>query len=340
MGNKPNWQKLKDGDLSWSTFKYRAKILHEIRKYFYRQGFLEIEAPTLTPYPTLDNNITSIKSKIKTPNGQIHKCYLHTSPEHAMKKLLAAGSGPIFFLGKVFRDNELTKLHNPEYTMAEWYQIHADYHDIMRDTQNLICTIAKRIFKKMNFVYQNQTVNLEPPWPVLSILKLFKMHFGISSVEMLDKESLRLIANKYGVHYAVDDDWETLYHRLFMERIEPTLGHSKPVFIIDYPIQIGLMARRKSGNDHFVERVELYIAGLELANGYSELTEPNEQIARFQKQQNHLSNINHNRIDDELIHALHLGIPPCAGIALGVDRLLMFFLNKSEIREVLLFPFS
>ncbi|MFC1569517.1 amino acid--tRNA ligase-related protein [bacterium] len=137
------------------------------------------------------------------------------------------------------------------------------------------------------------------------------------------------------------DDWETLFHRLFMDKIEPNLGIPQPVFIIDYPQKIGLMARSKSEDSRFVERVELYIAGLELANGYSELTDPNEQLQRFSKQQKIKKDYNSKNypIDHELIDAMKLGLPNCAGIALGIDRLLMFLLNKTEIQDVILFPF-
>ncbi|MFC1569506.1 EF-P lysine aminoacylase EpmA [bacterium] len=341
MTQKSNWEKLHNRDLDWSVFRIRSQILQGIREFFNKKNFLEIEAPTLTPYPTLDNNIDSIKCEIDTPDNQTKTLYLHTSPEHAMKKLLAAGSDNIYYLGKVFRNNELTRLHNPEYTMVEWYRLEADYHDIMKDTQDLISTIVDKLFGSFTFKYQNRVVDLIPPWPIISISELFKNTFELSSSELLSEESLQLAAERYSIHYSKKDDWETLFHRLFMDKIEPNLGIPQPVFIIDYPQKIGLMARSKSEDSRFVERVELYIAGLELANGYSELTDPNEQLQRFSKQQKIKKDYNSKNypIDHELIDAMKLGLPNCAGIALGIDRLLMFLLNKTEIQDVILFPF-
>ncbi|MBN2105100.1 EF-P lysine aminoacylase GenX [bacterium] len=339
MHQKTNWQKLKNVDLDWSIFHIRAKMLDHIRKHFNQQGFFETEAPIVTHKPTLDNNIDSIACKVKTPDNKSYPCYLHTSPEYAMKKLLSAGSGNIYYLGKVFRDGELTVLHNPEYTMAEWYRVEADYHDIMKDVQNLICDCAKALFNKTAFMYKNYRVDLEPPWPVLTVSELFEKLLAVSSFELQKKNALAKTADKHGIHYTPDDDWETLFHRLFIEKIEPALDPSKPTFIIDYPIRLALMARHKHEDDHFAERVELYIAGMELANGYSELTDPDEQLIRFKEALNQRSRFNAGQIDHDLIQALQFGMPPCAGMALGVDRLLMFFLDKSQIRDVLLFPF-
>lgn len=339
MNQKPNWKKLRNGELSWSIFKFRADMLRRMRTFFDRRGFLEIEAPMLTPFPSLDNNIASVSCRIHTPDNRSHIRYLHTSPEHAMKKLIAAFSGNIYFLGKVFRDKESTKLHNPEYTMAEWYRMHSNYQGIMRDTENLVCDLAQNLFHQMKFTYQTQSIDLTPPWSVKSVSELFDEAFRLKSFELSDPEALRYSADRHNIHYAPDDDWETLFHRLFMDKIEPALGRKKPVFVADYPIQMGLMARRKTDEKQFVERVELYIGGLELANGYSELVDPEEQYIRFSKQRKQTPETETRPLDDELIQALKAGMPPCSGMALGVDRLLMFFLNKSQIRDVLLFPF-
>lgn len=340
MTQIPNWKKLRNGKLDWSVFQLRSKVLRVVREYFGEQNYMEIEAPLLTPFPTLDNHIESIHCDVETTGGRSHRLYLHTSPEHAMKKLLSAGSGSIYFLGKVFRDNETTRLHNSEFTMAEWYRIQADYHDIMHDTRTLICRIADRCFNSHIFRYQNTEIDLTPSWPVVSVSELFNSTYGLSPSELLSKESLKRTAEKYAIHTAPDDDWETLFHRLFLANIEPGLGIPQPVFVIDYPDKIGLMARHKSGDSGFVERVELYIAGLELANGYSELTDPEEQLHRFeqQKKRRKACEYYNDPVDRELIEAMKLGMPACAGIALGVDRLIMLFLNRSEIQDVILFP--
>ena len=158
----------------------------------------------------------------------------------------------------------------------------------------------------------------------------------------LEIEQMRAAAKKLDITFHEEDDWETLFYRIFLEKIESHLGFTKPIFIKDYPLYMALMAKRKAEDTHWVERIELYIAGLELANGYTELTDPVEQNSRFQHDQN--KKITHSGcyypIDTELISALEMGLPPCAGIALGFDRLVMLLLNKTKINDVILFPFS
>jgi lysyl-tRNA synthetase class 2 len=333
-------QQLKSGVFDPNIFRIRAKVLQSIRNFFNEQGFLEIESPILTPYPTLDNHIESIECTVNIPSGRRKTLYLHTSPEHALKKLISAGSGPLFYAGKVFRNNELTHLHNPEFTMVEWYRLDADYRDIMNDTQSLVCQIARSVFSEMCFQYGPHMVDLSQPWKRKSLAGLFQAHFAIDPGEMLNGDTLKTVARQHRIHFREEDDWETLFHRLFMAKIEPDLGCPEPVFITDFPVELGLMAKRKADDSRWVERAELYIAGLELSNGYSELTDPEEQLNRFESQHK-LIKTNPSPgypIDYELIGMMKERFPSCAGMALGIDRLLMFFLNKTQIQEVILFP--
>ncbi len=335
-----NWKKLRSGKLEWSIFHTRAKIITAIRKFFESNGFLEIEPPYLTPYPTLDSNIYSIQVSIHDQKGIQRPFFLHTSPEHAMKKLLAAGAEQIFFLGKVFRDRETTALHNPEFTMVEWYRINATYKDIQKDTEELIRFIALELFAKEEIIYQKKKIDLTAPWESVTIKNLFKQRANINLEENLTTESLKNAAASRNIKFALDDDWESLFFKIFLEKIEPTLGQTKPTFILDYPAQMGQMAKRKRKSTEWVERVELYIAGMELANGYSELTDPNEQKERFENEQKKktISGTSKYPVDIELISALRMGIPPSAGIALGIDRLVMLFTDRKNIQDVLLFP--
>lgn len=332
--------RLKSGSFDPVLFRIRAEVLQSVRDYMRGQGFLEIESPILTPYPTLDNHIDSIECVVDSPAGQPHTFYLHTSPEHAMKKLIAADSGPIFYIGKVFRNNEVTRLHNPEFTLLEWYRMDADYRDIMNDTRSIICHIGQTVFSKMCFHYASHIIDLSAPWRKMSLDELFQIHYAIKPGDMLKLKCLKTAAIKHQVHFREEDDWETLFHRLFLEKIEPTLGVPEPVFITDFPVELGLMARRKAENPGLAERAELYIAGLEMSNGYSELTDPDEQLIRFENQQKLKRNERPGRypIDLELIGMMKEKFPACAGMALGIDRLLMFFMNKSRIQDVIPFP--
>ena len=335
-----NWEKLRSGQLEWSLFHTRAKIIRAVRSFFESRGFLEIEPPYLTPYPTLDSNIHSIKVLLKDEKGIQHPFFLHTSPEHAMKKLLAAGAERIFFLGKVFRDREITFLHNPEFTMVEWYRTNATYIDIQKDTEELIRFIARELLGEEKIIYQKNKIDLKTPWEKVTIKELFRQKVKINIGENLSTELLKKAATACGIKFTSNDDWESLFFRIFLEKIEPLLGREKPTFVLDYPIQMGQMAKRKRENPKWVERVELYIGGIELANGYTELLDPDEQKERFKKEQKQrtVSENSTYPIDTELISALKMGIPPSAGIALGIDRLVMLFTDKQNIQDVLLFP--
>ncbi len=336
-----NWEKLRDDKLDWSVFKSRAQIIELTRQFFKDQGFLEIEAPLLTPYPTLDSNIYSIESGLESESGTRTPMYLHTSPEHTMKKLLAAGAEKIFYLGKVFRNREQTPLHNPEFTMCEWYRTHADYHQMMEDTESLICFLADNLWKEYNGAYQKHPIDLTPGWQKQSVQSLFFKKAGIDLNLAKDVKTFQKLVQEQSFQIRDEDTWEDIYFKIFLDRIERNLGFPKPLFVTDYPARMGLMAKRHADNPDRVERTELYIAGLELANGYSELTDPDEQRQRFLNEQKVKQKAGYDYpIDEELIDALKSGLPPCAGMALGLDRLMMLFLDKTNIEDVLLFPVS
>ena len=334
---KPNWHKLRDGDLDWEIFRFRSLVLNTIRQFFVDRGYLEIESPLLTPYPTLDANIQSIPVSVKEQTQRIFPCFLHTSPEHAMKKLVAAGAKKLFFLGKVFRDQEITSLHNPEFTLLEWYQTDSDYHFIQDETEALITYISQSVLDTFQIAYKGQTLDLTPPWNRIQLRQIFFERTGTDLSDCLDLFSIRKVAKDNNIAFSSDEDWETVFFRIYLERIEKNLGIPKPIFIEDYPLALCMMAKPKESDPDWVERTELYIGGLELANGYSELTDPGEQRRRFQCEMEKTSTP--HKMDEELLHALKSGLPPTAGMALGVDRLIMFLANKQNIQDVLLFPF-
>ena len=336
----PNWKRLKQGDLDWSVFSARMRVLQAVREFFVQRNFLEIEAPLMTPYPTLDANILSVPARYDDGLGRQGTLFLHSSPEHAMKKLLAAGAERIVSIGKVFRDAEQTRLHNGEFTMVEWYRSNSDYHEIMADTEALIRHVASALGRQTFLTFQERLIDLSSPWRRRTVRDLFLCHVGIDLEQAWEVEALRSAAKAHGIHTEEDDDWETLYFRLFLEKIEPYLGLGAPEFVVDYPSCMGLMAKKKKDAPLWVERAELYMGGLELSNGYSELVDPDEQLERFKADQaikKRQTGIAYP-IDNELIEALREGVPPSAGMALGLDRLIMLLLDKSHITDVLLFP--
>lgn len=338
---KPNWQKLKDKELDWHIFEFRSKLLDLTRQFFKKRGFLEIESPLMTRFPTLDSNIHSVEVLLEDDNGTPSSMYLHTSPEHAMKKLIAGRAKKIFYLGKVFRNREQTNLHNPEFTLCEWYQTEADYTDIMKETEALIHFLGKKLLNRSKIKYQGQKIDIGVPFDKRTVQSLFIEHTGIDLELASDLFKFKKLADLNGHIYNDTDTWDDLYFRLFLNHIEKDIGKQKATFVTEYPSRMALMAKVTKDNPLWVERAELYIGGLELANGYTELTDPQEQRERFLEElkKKQMEGFNYS-IDEELIDALKSGLPPCSGMALGIDRLIMLFLDKTNIEDVLLFPVS
>ncbi len=331
-----NWKRLRNSDMDWSILHKRSAILQAVRNFFIQHDFWEVDAPHLTPYPTLDANIAPIASSVSDTDGRTLPLYLHTSPEHAMKKLLAAGAERIFFLGKVFRDGELTRLHNPEFTMAEWYRRNATYCDIQDDVEALITSLAGT--DKLS--WQGRTIDLSRPWKRITLDDLFRDTVGIPLSDALTNAGMRDALQTCNVHFDPEDTWETLFFRIFLECIEPHLGIDAPIFVEGYPASMGMMAKTRDSDPRWVERTELYIAGLELANGYSELLDAEEQKRRFlaDQQRNRELNLPDGPLDTDLLDALSTDIPPSAGIAMGIDRLIMLLTDSADIQDVLPFP--
>ncbi|NQT27956.1 EF-P lysine aminoacylase GenX [candidate division KSB1 bacterium] len=335
---KPNWKRLRDGQLDWEIFQLRSQVLSAIRQFFHDRNYLEIESPLLTPYPTLDANIQSVSVSVEDHLGSSYSCFLHTSPEHAMKKLVAAGAKKIYYLGKVFRNQEISLLHNPEFSMLEWYQTDADYHTIQDETEALVGYIAQSVLDTFQLNQNVRILDLTPSWDRIPLRQLFLERTGTDLADCLTLPSIQKVASDNDIQICEEDDLESVFFKIYLDKMETNLGFPKPVFIEDYPLCMGMMAKPKDSDPGWVERTELYVGGIELANGYSELTDPDEQRRRFLHDLT-VKNKPEHLLDGELIEALRSGLPPTAGIALGVDRLIMLLANKSDIRDVLLFPF-
>jgi lysyl-tRNA synthetase class 2 len=337
----PNWRRLHDGRLDWSVFRSRHSIVRFLRNDFDVRGYLETDAPLLVPYPTLDSNVRSLRVDVAGTDGLPKPCYLHTSPEYAMKKLLAAGAERLVFLGKVFRDGETTALHNPEFTMLEWYRTGASIDDLLDETEDFILRLAEDRIGSPALPYRNRIVDLSPPWPRVRVADLFRETTGAELDPGSGPAGLRRLARELGVFFNPEDDWETMFMRIYMDKMEPGLGSEKPVFLTDYPSCLAMNARLRPDDPRWAERCELFIGGLELANGYTELTEPAEQRRRFEsdRDKKRMETGFDFPVDRELLDAMEAGFPPCAGMALGVDRLVMLLLNRLDIADVLISPF-
>ncbi|MFC1612966.1 EF-P lysine aminoacylase EpmA [Patescibacteria group bacterium] len=306
------------------NIKARAKILKTIREWFHKQKFIEVETPILVDYPDLSPNFNILSANITNLNKQ--KKYLITSPEFSMKKLLASELDKIFTITKVFRGKEEnTNIHKTEFTMIEWYRKNMDYIDIMKDTENLINYLRLIKRKKSSTTY-----------PRIKISYIFEKYARIKNVEKLSLSEFRKII--FAKNYSADKKltYEQCFNLIFLNEIESKLPKT-PFFLIDYPSELACLAKLKKNNPFIAERFELYINGVELCNGFSELTDGKEQLARFKKENVERQKINKPMlpIDYELCEKLNL-INRAGGNAIGIDRLIMILLNANSIDEVML----
>ena len=308
--------------------KIREQIIDAIRQFFKSQGFIEVETPLLVPYP--DPSPFNEVFEVSPVLGK--RAFLTPSPEFFMKKLLASGSGNIFQICKAFRDSpELSPLHNPEFTILEWYRVNADYKNIMTDCENLL-----------NFISQTTPISpifLTPPWLRLSIKESFQKYAGVDLDEFLDFKKAQEICREKGYQVSENSTWEQLYHQIFLNEIEPKLPKDKPVILYDYPAPLAALARLKPTDPRYAERFEFYLAGLEIGNGYSELTDEQEQEKRLKQDIKARKSLGMRLFpyDKDFVAAVK-NLPPCGGIAVGVDRLIMALTGAKTIEEVLPFP--
>ena len=286
----------------------RSKVEWAIRSFFHRQDFLEVSTPVRLVAPALEDHIEA------EPSGD-H--YLRTSPELHMKRLLAAGYGKIMQMGSCFRQGERGPLHNPEYTMLEWYRAGADYRTILADTEALIKHVALEVVGSGYVNYQGQSIDFGR-WEIMPVAVAFQRYAGWDPRVQFDEDRFDLD---------------------LVEKVEPALPRDVPVVLIDYPLERGALARRKDDDPRVAERWELYIGGVEIANAYSELSDAHEQRQRFlacaeyrQRQGRPVY-----PLDEEFLGALVSGMPPAGGIALGVDRLAMILANAPSLDGVMAF---
>ena len=290
------------------NLELRSRVLQAIRAFVADRDFVEMETPVRVRAPALEQHIDA------EPSGD---AYLRTSPELHMKRLVAAGAERIYQMGPCFRRGERGDLHHPEFTMLEWFRAHADYTDILVDAKSLILHVARAVTGSDEITYQGRRIDLVR-WERLLVDEAFLLNAGWSPVAGYD-----------GDRFDLD----------LVEKVEPALPGDVPVVLSDYPAAAAALARRKPSDERVAERWELYIGGLELANAYSELTDAGEQAERFQAcaAQREAAGREVYPVDEAFLEALAAGLPPCGGIALGVDRLVMLLADAATLDEVVAF---
>jgi lysyl-tRNA synthetase class 2 len=301
--------------------KLRAETYTKIRQFMAERNILEVETPVLSHATITDMQLDSFRSEYSSPQSSSGKTlYLQTSPEYAMKRLLAAGTGAIYQISKVFRNEEQGKLHNPEFTMLEWYQPGYDHHQLMQELELFLNLFAMNHCEKISYG------------------EIFLEHTGLDA-HTCDTNELKSMTQQHGLLSTVEER-SVLLDFIFSNKITSTLGNTKPMFVYDYPACQCALAKISNSTPKVAERFELFINGMEIANGFHELSDADEQLARFE--QDLILRKKENRpdlpIDHLFLDALKQGLPDCAGVAVGIDRLLMVMTGINDIREVLGFP--
>ncbi len=337
------WRKLHDTPKLWDRYFIREKVLTAIRDYFRREKFHEIETPLLIPHPPAESYLDVFETTLLNRQRKPTKAYLSTSPEVPLKKLMVAGLGNCYSLTKSFRNMETQSgTHNPEFTILEWYRVGLDYMRIMEDCERLVQAIHKAIHGDIPLVYRGEEIYLFAPWERMTVAAAFKKFADVNFDDFLDDQKAREISRKKGYRVEMHNTWEELYNQIFLNEVEKHLGHGTPTILYEFPAVMGALARKKATDPRFAERFEFYIAGLELGDCYSELTDPTEQQARFAAELKEIKRLGKTSYDydHDFIEALKVGLPESSGIAVGVDRLVMLFADTKNIADTLFFPAS
>ena len=320
----------------------RGAIQRAFRAWFEREGFVEVETPILQLSPGAEVHLGGFSTKWGNPQSKYPEPdhverWLHTSPEFSMKKLLAGGMEKIFQFARVFRNGEGSALHSSEFTMLEWYRANADYEAIMADCAALLRLAGESAGAK-ELSWQGKVCDPDAEPERLTVAEAFRRHAGVDLFATVGDAAG--LARDSGVNMHSGDTWSDVFFRIMFDRIEPHLGMGRPTILCEYPIAMAALARAKSDDPRVAERFELYCCGVELANAFGELTDAKEQRQRLvadMQEKLYLHSV-HWPIDEDFIAALEHGLPDCAGIALGFDRLVMLATGARHIEDVLWLP--
>ena len=322
----------------------RGAIKAAIRGHFLAQGFAEVECGALVVSPGNETHLHAFETRETGPDGQGRPLYLHTSPEFAAKKLLAAGEEKIFDFARVFRNRERGRLHAPEFTMLKWYRAQEDYTKVIEDSLALL-VLAADVTGARTLRHREAACDPRAKADWLTVADAFTHLAGIDLMATLSPDgigeasALRLRARRGGIDVADDDDWSDMFSKILTLRVEPRLGMERPCILYEYPVAEAALARVSPRDPRVAERFELYVCGVELANGFGELTDPVAQRERFERDMARKEKLYGVRypLDEDFLAALPL-MPPSSGVALGFDRLVMLATGAPNINDVLWTP--
>ncbi|MCF8012050.1 MAG: lysine--tRNA ligase [Clostridiales bacterium] len=342
------WHGLKDVDLRYrqrymdlvvnpevrQTFILRSKVIQFIRNFLVEKDFLEVETPMMHPIP----GGAAARPFITYHNTLDMDLYLRIAPELYLKRLIVGGFEKVFEINRNFRNEGISTKHNPEFTMLELYQAYADYDDMMKLTEELVTLAAEQVLGEAQLCFQGTEISFNTPWEKIPMLEAVKRFSGLDFNILKSDNEVRNAAKELGLEVDDNDTWGMVLDKVFEEKVEPNL--IQPTFIVDYPIEISPLAKKKEEEPGLTYRFELFINGWEMANAFSELNDPIDQKERFlsQLKKRDAGDDEAHMMDEDYINALEYGMPPAGGLGIGIDRLIMLFTNSASIRDVILFP--
>jgi lysyl-tRNA synthetase class 2 len=308
-------------------FILRARVISAVRRFLDAEGFIEVETPVLQPL----YGGAAARPFTTHHNALNREFFLRIATELYLKRLIVGGLERVYELGKDFRNEGVDSTHNPEFTMLEWYEAYADYLDVAERCERLVSHVALEVG------YSGE-IDLSPPWRRETLCDAIRDRTGISIMEHADRDSLAGAMSARGMNVPNDEGWPKLVDELVSKHVEPTLV--EPTFLMDYPVELSPFAKRHRSAKGLVERFEAYVGGMEIANAFTELNDPDEQRRRFEEQRAlaGAGDTEAQPYDEAFIEALEQGMPPTGGIGIGIDRLVMVFTGRRSIREVVLFP--
>ncbi len=313
----------------------RSRIVSGMRRFMDDRGFIEVETPILVPIAA-----GGMAHPFITHHNQLNRdLYLRVATELYLKRLIVGGLEKVYEIGRIFRNEGVDLTHNPEFTMMESYESFADYDDVMEMVERMVSTVAQQVLGTTAVELEGDLIDFAPPWTRLSLRDEIIKRSGIDFLEHENIESLKAAMHSIGIDVSQQMSWPGLMDKLISSRVEQNLV--QPCFLVDYPVEMSPLAKKKSGESRLVERFEGFVAGTELCNAFTELNDPVDQRARFEEQEalrEQFQQEEMDRLDEDFLVAIEHGMPPTGGLGIGVDRLTMLFSGHHSIREVVLFP--